>query len=381
MTLIGLICVVLLVPATVFMATAVRFGGERRDRRLAALRLVGAGIRTTRRIAAGEALFGAVLGLLTGGVLFLLLRRLAGGIQVWNLSAFPADIVPVPAVAALIVVAVPALAVAVTLVALRGVTVEPLGVVRGTGPRRRRLWWRLLLPAVGLAVLIRTRTAADVARLPGDDVVDTDPYPIAAGAALLLVGLTALLPWLVDASVARLPGGGPVSWQLAVRRLQLDGGGAAARAVSGITVAVAGTGILATPAAVDARLLAGGRTRAMLRMADRSPAAEERVRDAAARVDLSLRVSSAQVVERDKAFHSARTALLAAGTVTMAVVALSLLVAQIEQLRERARLLSILAAFGTRRSTLVRSVLWQTAVPVVIGTALATAGGPWASSC
>jgi hypothetical protein len=54
-----LACVVLLVPVAVFIATAVRFGGEQRDRRLAALRLVGADARTTRWIAAGEALFGA----------------------------------------------------------------------------------------------------------------------------------------------------------------------------------------------------------------------------------------------------------------------------------------------------------------------------------
>ncbi|MFJ2557792.1 MULTISPECIES: FtsX-like permease family protein [unclassified Streptomyces] len=535
--LITLICVVLLVPVTVFMATAVRFGGERRDRRLAALRLVGADIRTTRRIAAGEALFGAVLGLLTGVALFLAVRPFAGGIQVWNLSAFPADLVPVPGVAALIVVAVPALAVAVTLVALRAVTIEPLDVVRDTGPRARRLWWRLLFPAAGLAVLIRTGRAGDGGRRRGDADPYLDPYPIAAGAVLLLVGLTALLPWLVDAVVARLRGG-PVSWQLAVRRLQLNSG-AATRAVSGITVAVAGavalqmlfagvhqdfrgptrdnatrsnldveapygdpalaarltdrlealpevgtvlavteeyvvrpgpvargaiqptssltvapcaalrglaalpscrdgdtfvahipgnaeqndwadetarpgrpvalntgseddgskpllwtlpasartvqalpglrgtreTGILATPAAVDPRLLTGSRTRAVLRMTDRSPAAEERVRDAVARVEPSLRVSSADVVERDKAYASVRTALLVAGTATMAVIALSMLVAQIEQLRERRSLLSALAAFGTRRSTLAWSVLWQTAVPVVIGTALATAGG------
>ncbi|MYX52190.1 ABC transporter permease, partial [Streptomyces sp. SID8385] len=48
--LITLMCVVLLTPVAVFIATAVRFGGERRDRRLAALRLVGADRPTVRRI-------------------------------------------------------------------------------------------------------------------------------------------------------------------------------------------------------------------------------------------------------------------------------------------------------------------------------------------
>ena len=54
----------------------------------------------------------------------------------------------------------------------------------------------------------------------------------------LLVGVAALLPWVVERVVGRL-GAGTVAWQLAVRRLQLDPGGPA-RAVSGITVAVAG---------------------------------------------------------------------------------------------------------------------------------------------
>ena len=64
-------CVVLLMPVALFIATAVRFGGERRDRRLAALRLVGADVRMTRRMAAGEALFGSLLGLVLGALLFL----------------------------------------------------------------------------------------------------------------------------------------------------------------------------------------------------------------------------------------------------------------------------------------------------------------------
>ena len=55
---------------------------------------------------------------------------------------------------------------------------------------------------------------------------------------LLLIGITALLPWLVETVVARF-GAGPVPWQLAIRRLQLSSG-TAARTVNGIAVAVAG---------------------------------------------------------------------------------------------------------------------------------------------
>ncbi|PWI44604.1 hypothetical protein CK485_17575 [Streptomyces sp. ICBB 8177] len=230
--LLVIVFVVLLVPVGVFVATAVRFGGERRDRRLAALRLIGADARATRRIAAGEALFGALLGLVAGAALFLGLRQSIGMFSFDQTSVFPSDMTPAPQLVALIVVAVPLAAVLVTLMALRGVVIEPLGVVRGATPRRRRLWWRLLVPAAGLAMLY------PLVGTVGPTGSVNRPQ-VAAGAVLLLLGLTTLLPWLVQTVVARLGGAGPVPWQLASRRLQLSSG-AAARTVSGITVAVAG---------------------------------------------------------------------------------------------------------------------------------------------
>jgi membrane-associated phospholipid phosphatase len=45
------------------------------------------------------------------------------------------------------------------------------------------------------------------------------------------------------------------------------------------------------------------------------------------------------------------------------------------QLRDRHRLLAVLVAFGTRRATLVWSVLWQTAIPVLFAMALAVLTG------
>ncbi|MFE1174779.1 ABC transporter permease [Streptomyces sp. NPDC058773] len=232
MVLVITTCVALLTPVLVFIGTSVRFGNERRERRLAALRLVGADVRTTRRIASGEALFGSLLGLLAGGALFLGARQLAPVITLWDINVFPSDVAPGPLATALIAVLVPAAAVTVTLFAQRGVTVEPLGVVRRRPPVRRRLWWRVALPAVGTLLLVPLARARPWQDTPFHTV------RLAAGATLLLLGVTALLPWLVDAVVGRLRGG-PVPWQLAVRRLQLNSG-SATRAVSGITVAVAG---------------------------------------------------------------------------------------------------------------------------------------------
>ncbi|MFJ7195046.1 MULTISPECIES: FtsX-like permease family protein [unclassified Streptomyces] len=524
--LIIMICVVLLVPVAIFIVTAVRFGGDRRDRRLAALRLVGTDIRMTRRIAAGEAVFGALLGLLTGVVLFLVGRRFVGRIEMWDVSVFPSDLVPDLRLTALVVVAVPLTALVVTLGALRSVVIEPLGVVRGGRNRRRRFWWRLVMPVAGLVVLGMTGKV--------DEFTPVDPYPIAAGAVLVLVGLALLLPWLVEACVNRLHGG-PVPWQLATRRLQLSSG-AASRAVSGITVAVAGAvalqmlfaavgdefnrmtgqdpsraqfytfseqvtpeaaartikefkatkgveavigkvevyvtrpgkyadddvqpttslivgdcgtlrelaridscadgdtfvvhprkdkelsawvdqtarkgkeveissapggrtmrwtlpadsptvvarhdplgedswGIMATTGAIDPSTLPGATTQSQIRVDESVEDVAEYVRNTAARLDPAMRVSSLKSMARDEKYASVQRGLQVGATATLLLIAAAMLVAQLEQLRERKRLLSVLVAFGTRRSTLAWSVLWQTAVPVVIGLAVAVAGG------
>ncbi|WP_411083035.1 ABC transporter permease [Streptomyces sp. cmx-18-6] len=522
-----MVCVVLLVPVAIFIATAVRFGGDRRDRRLAALRLVGADIRTTRRIAAGEALFGAVLGLLCGLVFFLAGRQFVGAVEIWDVSAFPADLVPDPRLALLITLAVPLTAVLVTLVAMRSVVIEPLGVVRRGRDRARRFWWRPLMPLAGLAVLGFTGRINDYEYAP------MKPYGIATGAVLVLVGLALLLPWLVEACVSRLRGG-PVPWQLATRRLQLSSG-AASRAVSGVTVAVAGAialqmlfaamnadfnrmtgqdptraqfatysekvtgeaatsaieqfratkgvdmvigsvqayaskpgvyadddippttsltigacdtlrelarigacedgdtfvvhppgdedmsawidqaarkgkeieigsgegkpvrwtlpadsptvqgrkdpmgethhGIMATTGAIDAGTLPGAQITAQIRVDKNVPDVAEHVRNTAARIDPRMFVVTLDKVERDRQYASVQSGLQVGASVVLLLIAASMLVSQLEQLRERRRLLSVLVAFGTRRTTLSWSVLWQTAVPVVLGLAVAVAGG------
>ncbi|MGV9315043.1 ABC transporter permease [Streptomyces sp. NPDC003691] len=533
--LIILICVVLLVPVAVFVATAVRFGGERRDRRLAALRLVGADTRMVHRIAAGEALFGALLGLAVGIGLFFAVRPLAGRIEHQELSALTTDVMPSPPLGGLTLVAVPVLAVMVTLFALRTVAIEPLGVIRQTTPASRRLWWRLLLTAAGLALLLTSRIG------PGG----ADTLPIAAGAVLVLVGLTTLLPWLVDTVVGRLRGG-PVPYQLAVRRLQLNSG-QAARAVSGIMVAVAGAialqmlfsgaegdfvpehdeppgrtvlsvnasfagggtalrtvadlertdgvlkvtdtvqthlyvppktpedaasggysemltltvgdcptlrelarisscrdgdafvaagwdkkraaeiarsaglgkpfmtaapnrgkgeagkarqpgtwslpkgssivqadkdtmgdeqpGILATPGSVDLRSFSVTSVRAMVSTDDKVPDVPEHVRNTVAAADSAATVAQLRNADEERLFANVRRGLVIGSLATMLLIAGSMLVSQIEQLRERRKLLSVLVAFGTRRSTIAWSVLWQTALTVLLGTVLAIAGG------
>lgn len=75
--------------------------------------------------------------------------------------------------------------------------------------------------------------------------------------------------------------------------------------------------------------------------------------------------------ERSQNYDTIRTGLFVGAACVLALIGASLLVSQLEQLRERRKLLSALVAFGTRRRTLSLSVLWQTAIPVALGLALA----------
>lgn len=466
--LIVIALVSLLIPVGVVVAASVRTGGEDRDRRLAALRLIGADQRMARRIAAGEAIVAAAFGVVIGIAIFLVARAFADDLSFQGLSVFAADVRPVWALGALVVIGVPVAAVVVSLAALRRVVAEPLGVVRHAGASRpRRLWWRLVLPLGGLAVLLPTTTQ------PEDEV---NSMQLAVGIIAVLIGVAALLPWLVERVVARL-GAGTVAWQLAVRRLQLDPGGAS-RAVSGIAVAVAGAIALqmvfvgaealyeketnadltraqlvvlrdapavdaqvvvdrleavrgvrsalavteyegpvyvgscaalrevaairdcapgetfateATPGAtvVAAREDPSGTSRsgvfttepppgdpvALFTMVQADASAHEAVRSAAAEIDPLLGVDAIRSSVVAGQFDLIRRAMFAGATLVLALIGFSLLLTALEQLRERRRLLAVLVAFGTRRSTLSWSLLWQSAVPVGLGLAVAALTG------
>jgi hypothetical protein len=224
--------IVLLMPVLVFVTIGARLAGPERDRRLAALRLIGASSRQVRRIATGDALAGAVVGVVLGAVFFAVSRPLVERVELFGLGVFASDLVPNPLLAVLVVLAVPVLAVAAAMVTMRGSVVDPLGVVSQGKPVRRRLWWRFAPVLIGAALL--ASQAESFLRHP----LWVDGGLTLAGIALLLLGIPLLLPWIVERAVGRLRGG-PPSWQLAVRRLQVDSG-SAARVVGGIAVVLAG---------------------------------------------------------------------------------------------------------------------------------------------
>jgi hypothetical protein len=134
-------------------------------------------------------------------------------------------------------------------------------------------------------------------------------------------------------------------------------------------------GILATPGALAPTALVGGQIVTYLRVSPGDRDAFEHARNAAAAIDPRMSVWALTAEAESERFTSIRIGLYLGMIATLVLLAASLLIGVLEQLRERRRLLAVLVAFGTRRATLAWSVLWQTAVPVAAGVGLAVATG------
>lgn len=410
--LVVVIVVALLLPVSMFVASAARFGAEERDRRLSAMRLLGADRAMTARIAAGESLVGVLIGVALGAAAFLVAAPTIARVGIASLSAYPSDLRPSPTLAALVAVLVTASAVAATLISIRRVAVEPLGVSRRGASRARRLGWRILVPALGFLSLVPLLLSSGTLSSASGQVEAT------AGVILVLVGVTALLPWLVESVVRHAPDG-PLSWLLAVRRLRLEEA-TTGRVIGGIGLAVAGAVALSIvfsaaqadvrgrPTAAQARTLnvaifSPNRARARRDLAalravaqvavdqvqvvrqgrgldvsatvvprDNRPAIAARVADTAAALDPLAQVyPSSGDGNGVRILGELRQALVAGALLVMAMIGASLLVAAGEGLRERRSALAMLGAVGARRSTVVSSMLWQTMIPVTGGLALA----------
>jgi predicted lysophospholipase L1 biosynthesis ABC-type transport system permease subunit len=133
--------------------------------------------------------------------------------------------------------------------------------------------------------------------------------------------------------------------------------------------------LLFTPGAARRLHLRASAVTVVVRLAPGDRAAADRLRDRAAALDPEAEVSTIASSGTDHALASLRRALFAGAVAVLAMIGASLLVAAGEQLRERRRALAVLAAVGTRRSTMAWSMLWQAAIPVGSGLALAIALG------
>ncbi|MGW1720599.1 ABC transporter permease [Streptomyces sp. NPDC002156] len=320
--------VLLLVPVLGFLGQCARVGAVHRDRRLAALRLAGAGAAQVRRIAALETGLACLLGagLATVFCVLFLLRE-------WQRppGAFWAGV-------ALVAVAVPVLGSLVGVLALRRVVASPLGRVRRVPPREGR-GPGMPFPTAVLGLLL-----VGVLLAP-DTFGGYETAPVLVFSVVVVTGMGAL--WLTGAT-ARYTGrilaartADPATL-IAAERLRDDPWAAARTHAAVLLVTTVGTGFV------------GVREVLLTSISDRGE----------------------HMLAVDKSFYTTGVDLTGAAVLVALVITLcGLGVGTAESVATRRRGLAAQAAAGVPRAVLGRALLLETALPLAPALLLAGTGG------
>ncbi|MFE7588901.1 FtsX-like permease family protein [Kitasatospora sp. NPDC057512] len=220
----------LIFPVLVFIGTATRLSAATREQRYAAIRLVGATPRQVSVISAVESTLAAAIGTALGFGLYAALKPVVADVPFTGDRFFASDLVlTLPQVAG-VVLGVPAAAALAARLALRRVTVSPLGVSRRVTPKPPSVW-RLVPLVAGLAEL-----GYFVGNRP--ETTDGQSTAYLTGFVLVMLGLVVSGPWLTMAAArtvarhTRRPAA-----LIAMRRLA-DDPRAGFRSVAGVVLAL-----------------------------------------------------------------------------------------------------------------------------------------------
>lgn len=245
MTLVlSVVAAALLFPVLVFIGGATRLSAARREQRFASMRLVGATPRQTSTLATVESSVATIAGVVAGFGLFYALRPAIAAVPFTGDRFFVSDLSLSVANVLLVALGIPIAAALAARIALRRVTVSPLGVTRRVTPRPPRAW-RIVPLVAGIAYLGFLAYGSDIGDM--DDSSSTQAFAYLVGVLVIMIGLLVAGPWLtmvgsrLMARRARRPAG-----LIAARRLS-DDPRAAFRAIRGLVLAVfVGSGTIAT---------------------------------------------------------------------------------------------------------------------------------------
>ncbi|WP_156725067.1 FtsX-like permease family protein [Streptomyces apocyni] len=317
----------LLIPVLGFLGQCARLGAVHRDRRLAALRLAGATPAQVRRIAALESGFaclaGAVLALCGFVVLLLAATHTARPPLAWLGYA-------------VVTLGVPAVAVLVSVLALRRVVASPLGWVRRTRPERSTTG--VAFTAAGMLAI----GGAVAALLIRGSSASAALFPLAFVAALALSGLAAVSVAGASAKLLgkRLATSSRPAVLIAAGRLRMDPWAASRTHASVLLVTVVAVGFMGLWQLTRAQTAAG------VILAENA--------------DYYL-----------GGYHLTGLGLLLALAISLGALAIG----TAESLTTRRRALAAQAAAGVPRSVLRRALLLETALPLAPAVLLAGVGG------
>lgn len=253
MTLVlSVVAAALLFPVLIFIGGATRLSAARREQRFAAMRLIGATPRQITTVATVESSVATIAGTVVGIGLFVALRPAIAAIPFSGERFFTSDVSLSPANVALVALGIPVAAAVAARLALRRVTISPLGVTRRVTPHPPRP--RRVVPLLGgIAWLGYLAFASDIGASQNST---GQAIAYLAGVFLIMIGLIVAGPWLTMlASRITARRMGRPAGLIAARRLA-DDPQRAFRAISGVVLAVfvgsCAIGIISTIVAYNA---------------------------------------------------------------------------------------------------------------------------------
>lgn len=145
---------ILLFPIVMFISIATQLGSAQREKRYAALRLIGATRRQVSRIIAVESLSAAVVGIVVGSLVYLAILPLMSQFEFGGMRFWQSDLTVQPSYYVMAVVVTLLFCLIANRWGMRHVQVSPLGVARSGKVSKRPRAWRLILLAPGLITFI-----------------------------------------------------------------------------------------------------------------------------------------------------------------------------------------------------------------------------------
>lgn len=194
---------ILLFPIVTFISIATQLGSAQREKRYAAMRLIGATRRQVMHIIVVESLVAAVAGVIVGSLAYLAVLPLMAGYQLDDMRFWPSDLTIPLAYYVLVIGLTLALCLYANWKGMRQVQLSPLGVVRSGKLAKQPRIWRLILliPGIATFVWLALPQGAEWVRL---NSTNTAPLLLLiAGVTSIMAGLLLAGPWLTS-SIARI---------------------------------------------------------------------------------------------------------------------------------------------------------------------------------
>jgi hypothetical protein len=234
--ILAVVTAALLFPVLIFIGGATRLSAARREQRFAAMRLIGATPRQISVISTVESAVATVIGVIAGFGLFYALRPAIATIPFTGEKFFATDLTLSVPDLLFAVLGIPIGAAVAARLALRRVSISPLGVTRRVSPRPPRAW-RLLPLLAGICELGYFAYVHDIGAGTHTDTT-LEAVLFLLGVLTVMAGLVIAGPWLTMlASRLAVRRANRPAALIAARRLA-DNPKAAFRAISGLVLAV-----------------------------------------------------------------------------------------------------------------------------------------------